>query len=340
MSRIRAYAAGGPGQRLEPFEYDPGPLNPFEVEISVSHCGVCYTDLSLIDDHFFGMSSYPLVPGHEVVGRICAMGEGVEQLEVGQRVGAGFLCGACLSCSSCRRGVPQLCPAARGICVQGRHGGFAQRVRVDGRFAMPIPSGLESDQAAPLMCAGITVFAPLDELGAKATKRVGVVGIGGLGHLALQFAKALGCEVTAFSRTSDKADDARRFGADHVVATCEAGALESLAGSFDLVLSTVEGDLPWNSYLNLLRPMGTLSLVGFPQKPLTLDGNLLIWGRRSIQGSTVGNPAQVERMLELAARCGVRAQTEVFPLREINSAIDRVRGGAARYRVVVSTDDS
>lgn len=332
---IHAYAAFEPRQELTRFTFEPDPLGPLDVEIAVECCGVCFTDLSLIDDQLFNLSTYPLVPGHEVVGRITARGNAVDGIGIGLRVGVGWLCGSCRQCAACDAGEPHLCLNGQAICV-GRHGGFAERVRVDSRFVVPLPENIASAEAAPLMCAGITVFAPLDELHVTATTRVGVIGIGGLGHLALQFAKALGCEVTALSGSATKSDEARAFGADRFVLTSTTAAFEELAGSFDVLLATAEGDLPWTAYANLLAPRGTLWLLGIPHQPLTVDGAVLMAGRRSITGSLIGSPSQMQRMMQLVADKGIRAQTELMPLGDVNAAIERVRRGEARYRVVLT----
>jgi uncharacterized zinc-type alcohol dehydrogenase-like protein len=332
---FQAFAAFEAKQELHSHSYEPDPLGPRDAEIEVSHCGVCHTDISLIDDQFFGLSSYPLVPGHEVVGKIVAKGADVSNFEVGDRVGAGWLCGSCGECEACRSGEPNLCPGAQGICA-GRPGGFAERVRVDSRFLAAIPAGLESEQAAPLMCAGLTVFTPLDELAVQPGTRIGVVGIGGLGHLALQFAKAFGCEVTALSGSPTKSEEAARLGADHFALTSDAEAVQRLASSFDVLLVTADGDLPWNLYLSLLRPKGTLWLLGMPQQPLVVESILLMLPSRSIKGSIIGSPDQMQRMLEFAAKHAVRAWTEPMPMSDVNTAIDRVRKGEVRYRMVLT----
>jgi len=331
---VKAYAAFEATQELRDHSFEPEPLGPWEAEVEVSHCGVCHTDISLIDDQFFGLSSYPLVPGHEVVGKVVAKGADVMGFELDDRVGIGWLCNACGVCDACSAGEPNLCPSAQGVCA-GRPGGFAERLRVDSRFLVAIPAGLDSEQAAPLMCAGITVFAPLDELGVGPGTRVGVVGIGGLGHLALQFAKALGCEVTALSGSPSKSEEAAKLGADHFVLTSDAEAVQDLASSLDVLLVTADGDLPWNLYLTLLRPKGTLWLLGMPHEPVAIESILLMVASRSVKGSITGSPDQIRRMLVFAAKHGVVAWTESMAMSEVNSAIARVRKGDVRYRMVL-----
>ncbi|MBW2269940.1 MAG: NAD(P)-dependent alcohol dehydrogenase [Deltaproteobacteria bacterium] len=334
---IRAFAATKAGGQLEAFEFEPPPLAPHDIEIAITCCGVCHTDLSLIDGTFFGLGDYPLVPGHEVAGRIIALGKSVDHLRIDQRVGIGFLCGSCGECEMCQAGDSHLCPAQEGICV-GRHGGFAERTRVDGRFAVPLPDGLSDEDAAPLMCAGITTYAPFEELGLAPGARVGVIGIGGLGHLAIQFGKAFGCEVTAFSGTAAKEEEARTLGAEHFVASRDPASFAHLAGSLDLLLATADGDLPWAEYSNLLRPRGALWLVGFPSQPISIPGIALMSRRSSVTGSLMGSPEQMARMVQMVAAKGIRPMTESLPLQEVNTAIARVRAGQPRYRMVLSND--
>ncbi len=214
---IKAYAAKGPKRPLEPFEYEPGPLGPDEVEVRVEHCGICHSDLAMIDDDW-GFSAYPLVPGHEVIGTVAAVGPEVDGVAVGRRVGIGWSCGSCGRCEWCTRGLESLCVGNKGVIVR-HHGGWAERVRAHWKFAVPIPDGLDPRAAGPLMCAGSTVFTPMARFDVRPTMRAAVVGIGGLGHLAVQFLAAFGCEVTAISSTHSKDDEARKLGARHFLAT-------------------------------------------------------------------------------------------------------------------------
>jgi uncharacterized zinc-type alcohol dehydrogenase-like protein len=234
---IQAYAAFEPGGELKPFEYDPGPLGAGEVEIEVEHCGICHSDLSMVDNAW-GMSSYPLVPGHEVIGRICALGPNVEHLEPGQRVGLGWHAGYCMHCDPCLSGDHNLCGQAQGTIV-GHHGGFADKVRAAAVSVVPLPNKIDVASAGPLFCGGITVFDPLVQFDIPPTASVGVIGIGGLGHLALKFLNAWGCEVTAFTSSEAKREEALRLGADHTLDSCNPAALQGAANRFDLILSTV-----------------------------------------------------------------------------------------------------
>ena len=227
----RAWAAPKAGAPLEPFEYDPGPLGAEEVEITVDHCGLCHSDLSMLDNDW-GFTAYPFVPGHEAVGRVTALGANAKGVALGQRVGLGWNARSCLHCEQCLAGEQHLCREVQATLAR-RHGAFAEKVRAHWGWVVPLPEGLEASESGPLLCGGITVFAPLRELGIAPTARVGVIGIGGLGHMALKFCRAWGCEVTAFTTSASKEEEARAFGAHRVVTTGDAAALKKLAGTFD-----------------------------------------------------------------------------------------------------------
>lgn len=329
---IHAYAAQAPRAALAAFEYAPAELGPYDVELRITHCGICYSDVHLIDNDW-GISSYPLVPGHEIVGTVAAKGSRL-RLEVGERVGVGWQRGACLTCEQCLAGRDNDCPQAAPTCV-GAHGGFADSIRLDGRFAFRIPEALPSEQAAPLLCAGVTTFAPLRYFDVRPSMRVGVIGIGGLGHLGLQWARAWGCEVTAFSSTPEKEEEARSFGAHRFIASRDPAAMKAAAGSLDFILNTAHGDLDWAAYLGLLRPGGRLSFVGAPPSNLSIHASAL-FGRRSVSASLIGDRGTMGEMLEFAVRHGVRAKVEVAPMSAVNDAIARVKANQARYRVVLA----
>jgi alcohol/geraniol dehydrogenase (NADP+) len=330
---IHAYAAFEPGGELRPFEYDPGPLGAGEVEIEVKHCGICHSDVSMLDNAW-GISSYPLVPGHEVVGPIAAVGPGVTGLEPGQLVGLGWQAGYCMHCDPCMSGDHNLCAQAQGTIV-GHHGGFADKVRAAAASVVPLPEGIDIASAGPLFCGGITVFNPLVQYDVPPTAQVGVIGIGGLGHLALKFLNAWGCEVTAFTASESKHEEALRLGAHHTLDSRDTKALESAANRFDLVLSTVNVKLDWNAYVGTLKPKGRLHFVGATLEPIDLAVFPLIAGQRSVSGSPVGSPATMQRMIEFAVRHGIAPVTEHFPLDRVNDAIAHLRSGQARYRVVL-----
>lgn len=336
MSQINAWAATAAGGACEAYSYDPGPLGLDEVEIAVEHCGICHSDLSMLDNHW-GMSRYPLVPGHEAVGRIIAVGERVAGLSQGQRVGVGWMAHSCMHCPTCLSGEHHLCAQSQGTIV-GRHGGFADRLRCHWAWALPLPEGLDAGAAGPLMCGGITVFSPLLIHRVTPTARVGVVGIGGLGHLALQFLRAWGCEVTAFTSNESKRAEAQALGAHRVVASNDRRALRAIRGSLDLIISTVNVTLDWSGLLATLAPKGRLHIVGAVLEPMMINAMDLIGGQKGVSGSPIGSPTALATMLDFAARHQILPQVEHFPMSQVNAALDHLRAGKARYRVVLDAD--
>jgi uncharacterized zinc-type alcohol dehydrogenase-like protein len=334
MAQIQGLAAHAAGSELLPLKYDPGKLGAREVEIAITHCAICHSDLHLIANDW-GISQYPFIPGHEIVGTVAALGSEVRSLEVGQRVGLGWQSNSCGQCEWCMSGQENLCASSEGTCVH-RHGGYADRVRANARFVVPIPDALPSEQTAPLLCGGITVYNPLRINGVNPSTRVGVVGIGGLGHLAIQFARAFGAEVTAFSTTLAKEEEARSLGAHHFINSRETKSMKEVTGALDFILTTVNADQDWGAYLQALRPNGTLWFVGVPPSPVSVHAFPLISGQRTIGGSPVGSPFRLREMLDVAARHGVKATTERFPMDKANEAIEKVKKGKVRYRAVLA----
>ena len=334
MARIQGLAVHAAGAELLPYGYEPGTLGPQEVEIAISHCGICHSDIHLISNDW-GISQYPFIPGHEIVGTVAAVGQSVRTLTVGKRVGLGWQSNSCGECEWCVRGMENLCPSAEGTCVH-RNGGYAERVRANSRFVIPIPDALSSEHAAPLLCGGITVYNPLRSHGVNPSSRVGIIGIGGLGHMAIQFARVFGAEVTAFSTSAGKEEEARALGAHHFVNSRESKALKEVAGTFDFILSTINADQDWGIYIQALRPTGTLCFVGVPPSPVSVHAFPLISGLRSISGSPTGSPSMIGEMLDVAARHGVKAQTESFPMSKANEAIEKVKKNKVRYRAVLA----
>lgn len=336
MSMIRAWAAHSVGAKLKPFEYDPGPLGVEDVEIAVDHCGICHSDLSLLDNEW-GMTRYPFVPGHEAVGRVIAIGPQAKGVRLGQRVGLGWNAHSCMHCRQCLTGRHNLCENLQPTLI-GRHGAFADRVRAHWVWTMPLPDGLDLREIGPLLCGGITVFAPLRELQIPPTARVGVVGIGGLGHMALKFCKAWGCDVTAFTSSESKAEEARAFGAHRVVSSRDSAAIGKLAGTLDLIIDTVNATLDWSALLDALAPNGRLHVVGAVPEPIQVPVFTLLMGQKTVSGSPTGSRGAIDAMLEFAARHQVLPQTEHFPMSQVNEAMDHLRAGKARYRIVLDTD--
>lgn len=330
---IKAYAALEPKGKLQPFEYNPGPLKVDEVEIEVESCGLCHSDLSMINNDWGG-TRYPMVPGHEVIGTVKAVGDQVKRLSVGDSVGLGWHSGYCMTCHSCCSGDHNLCASAQPTIV-GHHGGFAEQVRASAPSVVKLPDGLDKESAGPLFCGGVTVFSPLLELGVKPTDRVGVVGIGGLGHLALKFLKAWGCEVTAFTSSDKKKTEAIELGAHHTIDSRDTSAINKASGQFDLLIVTVNVKLNWDAYVQTLRPKGRLHFVGAVLEPLDCALFPLLMKQRSISASPVGSPTAIAMMLEFAARHSIKPTIEEFAMSEVNDAIEHLKSGQAHYRIVL-----
>jgi uncharacterized zinc-type alcohol dehydrogenase-like protein len=330
---IRARAALAAKQPLVEYAYRPKALGAQEVEIAISHCGICGSDLSVIDNAW-STSTYPLVPGHEIVGEVSAVGS-ASRLRVGQRVGVGWQRSACLTCDLCRAGHENLCPNQEATCV-GHEGGFAERIRTDDRFVFELPEALPSAEAAPLLCGGVTVFAPLLRWHVEAGATVGVIGIGGLGHLALGFLRALGCRTVAFTASPDKRQAALELGADEVFSSQAPREILSQANRLDFLLCTAPAQLDWISYLQTLKPNGVLCFVGSPPGLLRLPAAQLLTGQRVLCGSDIGSRADIRAMLAFAAERGVRARVETAPMTEVNAAVARVRENQVRYRMVLT----
>lgn len=330
---IKAFAVHEPHGELKPFEYDPGPLKDNEVEIDVEYCGICHSDISMIDNEW-GISQYPLVPGHEVVGTIASAGDKITHLKAGDVVGLGWHSGYCMICDSCLSGDHNLCSAAEPTIV-AHHGGFAEKVRASAASVVKLPGTIDKESAGPLFCGGITVFNPLIQFGIKPTEKVGVIGIGGLGHMALQFLSAWGCEVTAFTSSEEKKKEVLELGAHKAINSREISEIEATAGQFDLILSTVNVKLDWNTYLGTLRPKGRLHLVGATLDPLDISVFPLLMGQRSVSSSPVGSPGNIGKMLNFAARHKISPVIEKYSFDDINEAIARLRSGKAHFRIVL-----
>jgi alcohol/geraniol dehydrogenase (NADP+) len=338
MPTFHAYAASSAKGPLKPFSFDPGELGPEEVEIKVTHCGICHSDLSMLDNEW-GMSNYPFVPGHEVTGTVAALGTEAKGLEIGQRVGLGWWSHSCLSCHECLSGDHHLCQTVQGT-IFGRHGGFADRVRAQWTWVRPIPEALDLAKAGPLLCGGVTVFAPFLIHNVPSTARVGIIGIGGLGHMALQFANKWGCEVHAFTTSDNKEAEAKKLGAHFVHNTKQDGALKKIGRSLDLIISTINAPQDIGGLLDTLKPKGQLHNVGAVLKPLEVPAFSLILGQKSVSGSPAGSPTAMDDMLLFSARHSIAPITETFPMSRVNDALDRLRSGKARYRIVLVNDQA
>ena len=339
-STIVGYTAQAPGERLEPITYAAPELNEDEVRVAVTHCGVCHTDIHAVDADF-GVFSFPLVPGHEIVGRVVEVGSAVAGLQVGDRVGVGWQGRCCGECEWCRAGEEHLCLDIAHCGTWTPYGGFSSAVVVDGRFAYPLPAALAPETAAVLMCAGLTVYAPLRRY-AEPSSRVGIVGVGGLGHLAIQFAHALGCEVTALSSTPAKEEEARAFGADHFLLSTDQAAMQRAEFGFDFLLCTAPAGNDWANLVIVLAKNGRLVLPAFSPIDLPLGAASgsgpavdIVAHQVSITGSFLGSRADMREMLTFAQAHGIAPRIELMPMSQVNEAMLRVRENRARYRVVL-----
>jgi len=331
---INAFAIMEERGKLEKFQYDPGLLHSTEVEIDVEYCGICHSDISMIDN-VWGRSRYPLVPGHEVIGKVAMVGVGVTTLVAGDVVGLGRHSEYCMTCGTCMSGDHNLCVSARPTIV-GRHGGFADKVRASAASVVKLPPGIDKASAGPLFCAGITVFNPLVQFDIQSMDKVAVIGIGGLGHLALKFLNSWGCEVTAFTSSESKKQEALDMGASHTIDSTNADEIKKHINSFNLIISTTDVKLDWSGYLDMLKPKGRLHFVGIPLQPLEIGVISLLRGQKSVSASPVGSPETIAKMLDFAAFHRIKPLVEEYPISRINDAVERLRSGAARYRVVIN----
>ena len=338
MRNINAYAANSENNNLTPYEFSLSDLGPEQVDIKVSYCGICHSDLSMLANDW-GITSYPFVPGHEVVGTVVAKGEYVKELNIGDEVGLGWFSESCLHCNSCLSGNHNLCAQAEQTIVN-RHGGFADYVRCHWLWANRIPSGLDSSKLGPMFCGGITVFNPIVPFNVQPTDRVGVIGVGGLGHLAIQFLQKWGCEVTAFTSSPNKAAEAKSMGAHNIVNSSNEKELEQLTGSYDFIINTTNVNLNWEAYLNALSPNGRFHTVGVVPDPIPVPAFPIIIGQKSVSGSPLGSPATINQMLEFCNRHNILPITEEFPMSDINNAFEHLKAGKARYRIILKADFS
>lgn len=330
---VHALAARTRGAELTPFVFDTPDLGANDVLIRVRACGICHSDVHMIDNDW-GISAYPLVPGHEAVGEVVETGGAVTHLKPGARVGVGWQSGACLTCDDCLAGNENLCSSSKATIV-GRHGGFADHLVVDGRFAFKLPDGLAYDTTGPLLCGGITVYSALRRAGMGSGGSIGVIGVGGLGHMAVKFAASLGNEVTAYTTSADKAEFAAQLGARNAVVVPSGDKPPKPARGHDILISTAPADLDWPAWINLLGSDGTLTFVGVPSKPLVLPVGALLGRRRRVMASPIGGRGMITDMLRIADRFGVAPIVETFAAADAAAAVQKVRDNTIRYRAVL-----
>lgn len=339
--RVNAYAAPAAGEPLAPTTIERRDVGPHDVLIEIEYAGICHSDIHTVNGDW-GPQPFPVVPGHEIVGTVTQVGADVDRHRVGDRVGVGCMVNSCGTCASCRRGEEQYClngmtPTYAGTDRDGTttQGGYSSHVVVDADFVLSVPDGLDPAAAAPLLCAGITTYSPLRHWGAGPGKKVAIVGLGGLGHMGVKLAHALGAEVTVLSQSLKKQEDGLRLGADHYYATSDPDTFEQLAGRFDLIVNTVSASIDLDAYLRLLAVDGTMVNVGAPPEALGVRVGTLIGGRRSFAGSAIGGIAQTQEMLDFCAEHGIGAEVEVIGAEKINEAYERVLASDVRYRFVI-----
>ena len=334
-STVDGYAAMAVGQPLELFTYQMTELGENDVRVSVTHCGVCHTDIQAIEN-YYGITTFPFVPGHEIVGNVAAVGPGVSGLKVGDRVGIGWQGRSCGKCEWCRKGETQLCMEIEDTTVMVPYGGFSSSVIADHRFVHPLPNSMPSEVAAVLMCAGLTVYSALCTHVTRPGLKIAIVGIGGLGHLAIQFASAFGCEVTAISSSPTKEDQARGFGAQEFLGADDDTSLRKVAFAYDLLICTANAGIPWEALLMILKKRGKLVLLGFPD--VAFNSTDLVAHELAIVGSLIGNPPTMRAMISFAQEHQITPMVELMPMSQANEAIQKLKENQARYRIVLVND--
>lgn len=342
MPNVRAYAAPSATEDLAPIEISRRDPRPNDVAIEIEYCGVCHSDLHTARDDWGG-TLYPCVPGHEIIGRVTAVGADVSRFTVGQRVGVGCMVDSCQSCSACDDGLEQYCETGMTGTYNGREpegsytfGGYSRHIVVRQEFVLNIPETLDPAAAAPLLCAGITTFSPLRHWNVKPGDRVGVVGLGGLGHMAVKIARAMGAEVTLFTTSPGKADDARRLGASRVVISRDREQMKAVRGEFDFILNTVAAPHKLDPYLNTLALDGVMVMVGLPDEAHPAPGmGPLIMKRRTLAGSLIGGIRETQDMLDFCAAHGITSDIEMIAMKDINTAYERMLKSDVKYRFVI-----
>ena len=342
MTKVPAYAAYSPREPLRPLTVERRDPGPKDVAIDILYCGICHSDVHQARDEWGG-STFPMVPGHEIVGRVRAVGAAVTRFAAGDLVGVGCMVDSCRTCHSCRHDLEQFCQSGAAYTYNGTemdrstptYGGYSTGVVVDEAFTLKVPESLDPAGAAPLLCAGITTFSPLRQWSCAAGHRVGVVGLGGLGHMAVKLAASMGAEVTMLSTSQAKQADAQRLGASDFALTSEQDTFKKLAGHFDLIVNTISAPHDYNDYLRLLRPPGTMVVLGAPPEPIPVSAFALIFGNKRLAGSLIGGIAETQEMLDYCGTHGIVSEIEVIPANRINEAYERMLKGDVRYRFVI-----
>ncbi len=342
MIQVKGYAAKTAKAPLSPFSFERRAAREHDVVIEIKYCGICHSDIHQARDEWGG-SMFPMVPGHEIAGVVTQVGAKVRKYKVGDSVGVGCFVDSCRHCPQCEKGLEQYCAEGMTATYNAKErdgktptfGGYSNQIVVDEKYVLQIPKNLPLDAAAPLLCAGITLYSPLKHWNAGPGKKVAIVGLGGLGHMGVKIAHAMGAEVTVLSHSLKKVDDGKRMGAAHFYATSDASTFEKLQGKFDLIVNTVSEEIDWNQYLNLLAVDGTMVVVGIPENQVPVGAFSLIGGRRSLAGSLIGGIAETQEMLNFCGKHNIACDIELIPIQKVNEAYERVIKSDVRYRFVI-----
>jgi alcohol dehydrogenase (NADP+) len=341
MSKTRGYAAMTAKAALAPYSFERRDPREHDVAIDIKFCGICHSDIHQARDEWGG-SIFPMVPGHEIAGVVTTVGSKVTKHKVGDKVGVGCFVDSCRHCAHCQKGLEQYCGERLALTYNGREhdgtptfGGYSEKIVVDENYVLRMPDNLPLDAAAPLLCAGITLYSPLRHWHAGPGKKVAIIGLGGLGHMGVKLARALGAEVTVLSQSLKKQADGKRLGANHFHATSDPATFTQLKRYFDLVINTVSAEMDWNQYLELLKVDGSMVVVGAPEKQIPIGAFPLIMGRRSLAGSAIGGIQETQEMLDFCGKHKVACDIEIIPIQKVNEAYERVLNSDVRYRFVI-----
>ncbi|WP_411822816.1 NAD(P)-dependent alcohol dehydrogenase [Leptospira sp. 'Mane'] len=345
MIITKGYSANIAKAPLSPFTFERRNPKPNDVLIDIKYCGICHSDIHQARDEWGG-SIFPMVPGHEIVGIVSAVGNSVTKYKIGDKVGVGCFVDSCRNCEACKSGLEQYCSEGMSGTYNSKerdgktptYGGYSDKIVVDENYVLRIPENLSLDATAPLLCAGITLYSPLAHWNAGPGKKVAIIGLGGLGHMGVKIAHAMGAEVTILSQSLAKSEDGKRLGADHFYATSDRKTFSKLSGYFDLIINTVSADIDWNSYLSLLKLNGTMVVVGVPEKQVPVGAFSLIGGRRSLAGSLIGGIKETQDMLDFCGKHNITSDIELIPIQKVNDAYERVIKSDVRYRFVIDME--
>lgn len=342
MIKTKAYAAKDANSPLAPYQFDRKPVGDHDILIEILYCGVCHTDIHVVRNEWGG-NLYPVVPGHEIIGRVTGIGKAVSKFKINDIAGAGYMYDSCRQCDSCRSGEEQYCEEGVTPIMAGKerdgdaptHGGYASFIVIDENYAVKVSNTLPLAAAAPLLCAGITTYSPLKHVGIAPNHKIGIAGLGGLGHMGVKFAKALGAEVTMLSTSLAKEEDAAALGADHFAWMSDPDTVKSLAGKFDFILDTISSAHDYDSYLSLLKKNGALLMVGLPGIPIKINAAGIVFKRNSITGSFIGGIRETQEMMDFCAEKNITADVEIIAIDQINEAYEKMIKGEVRYRYVI-----